>query len=290
MWGPSRDRRLAIFQTLYDGSLSASEAGDQLVEASLADDNPGLTINLLLKAARERPEQHDKLVNVLLHVVKLAHPTGADGQPTQSQETRLSDALPFLGMVLNETWNGLTVPLSPPEARQKDVQRFINVNRLCAKLMTTKYSFFNYSMFALWTFRAALETTVKQSSPRHSPPEAFIPAAAAWIEILGEEIFTWDEEFEHGPAARSRPGRGGPLCPEKHNFDRERWDLWRDRFREVAQDDEEDVDERVRDAARKAQRRMAEIQQMPPRPELGDMDLPDERPGTGRWHGSMYKA
>jgi hypothetical protein len=88
------------------------------------------------------------------------------------------------------------------------------------------------------------------------PLEAWIPAAAAWIEVLGVEIYEWDEEYKLGHLA-SALGSGGPLWKGKHSFLKERWTFWRERFSETAR--KEDKLEHVRRVTEEAGLMMKEI-------------------------------
>lgn len=125
--------------------------------------------------------------------------------------------------------------------------------------MATQEPVFNYSWFALVTFRGALETPLKQLPP-DAPLDTYIPAAAAWIEILGVEIYEWDEEFEHGPLVGAR-GKGGPLWKGEHGFCKGRWVLWRERFGEMARmEGVPGLGEQARVTAREAELVMREIE------------------------------
>lgn len=125
--------------------------------------------------------------------------------------------------------------------------------------MATEEPVFNYSWFALITFCGALATPPKQLPPK-APLGAYIPAAAAWIEVLGVVIYEWDEEFKRGPLVGA-PGRGGPLWKGKHAFCKKQWGLWRERFGEVARmEDVPGLGEQARTAAREAEQMMKEIE------------------------------
>jgi hypothetical protein len=102
----------------------------------------------------------------------------------------------------------------------------------------------------------ALEMPWEHMAPE-DPLVAWIPAAASWIEVLGVEIYEWDEEYESGCVVGA-PGSGGLLWKGKHSFCKERWKLWRDRFGEAAR--KEDESEQVRRVAREVELMMKEIE------------------------------
>lgn len=102
--------------------------------------------------------------------------------------------------------------------------------------------------------RSALETPSDQAI--REPIEAFIPAAAAWISILGREMYDWDKEFPYG-SPYGDPGGGGPLWDGQHGFCKGRWQLWRERFKELSKSDE--LSNEARETAARAAATMAEI-------------------------------
>ena len=101
---------------------------------------------------------------------------------------------------------------------------------------------FNYGLFALWTMRDALEHLLSDSGPAQKKVKSqrerslcSIPAAVRLIEVSGELMYAWDDEFEHSPT--KAPGGGGPLWSGKHGFCKERWQLWHERFDELSRND-----------------------------------------------------
>ena len=115
--------------------------------------------------------------------------------------------------------------------------------------MATKEPVFAYSWFGLITLRETLETPTEQSVGKL---EALIPAAAAWVSILGADIYQWNEGFD------GALGKGGSLWKGQHGFCKERWQFWKGRFGELAII--EVLGDEVRTAARDAQRTMEEIE------------------------------
>nr|POF02123.1 hypothetical protein CFP56_69038 [Quercus suber] len=164
--------------------------------------------------------------------------------------------LPLLGWDLREE---LDTVMSSSIPRAEAMTEFTNFHRFLAMLMATEEPVFNYSWFALVALRSALETPVGTlySFPADKA-EPWIRAASAWIEIMGFEIFGWDENFATG-AARGAPGSGGPLWNGKHGFCMDRWGFWRQRFVEIATM-EGVFDEQTRKAAEEAEIMMSEIQ------------------------------
>ncbi|KAL4785296.1 hypothetical protein BJX76DRAFT_325172 [Aspergillus varians] len=260
--------RLAILQDLFANNISAPTAAKQLAEATLSDDTTseerlGRLWEIILTLACKHPEHQDKLVDVLVDLSELPslNTSTQGGEPGPGPLTihdmEVFKDLPMLGWAFREYWNIDIRPNSSPDEQQKAVSEIINISKFAALLMATDEPIFaSYSWFALITLRAALEKPTENRLPGE-PLEAWIPAAAAWIETLGVEIYDWDEEFESGPKIGAR-GKGGPLWDGKHGFCKGRWKLWRERFGEVAR--LESVAEGVRKVAEEAEIMMREIE------------------------------
>ncbi|KAL4908909.1 hypothetical protein BDW74DRAFT_145539 [Aspergillus multicolor] len=178
--------------------------------------------------------------------------------PLMIHDMQVWQDLPMLGWRLRDAWNMSVRPDSSPKERQKTISDILTTNRFVALLMATEKPIFaSFSWFALVTLRNALETPTEQIRPAESL-EALIPAAAAWIEILGAKIYRWELEFESGPKVGAR-GKGGPLWDGKHGFCKERWGLWRKRFGELGKM-EPGIPENVKVVAQGAESMMEQIE------------------------------
>lgn len=102
--------------------------------------------------------------------------------------------------------------------------------------------------------RGALESKVSQRD-QGDPLDAFLPAAAAWIDIAGSSLRKCEDDFP--PASGAKPGKGGPLWDGKHGFCAERWDLWQKRFGELTSDSQ--LSQGLRDTAREAGEKMKKL-------------------------------
>lgn len=96
----------------------------------------------------------------------------------------------------------------------------------------------DYSIFAFWTMRDALEDPLPNSldQKQHARTLCHLLAAAKLVEIIGDKIFQWSHEPRDGP--QEDLGEGGPLFVEvgslQRGFCRERWAFWRERFLELS--------------------------------------------------------
>ncbi|KAK5703918.1 hypothetical protein LTR97_002931 [Elasticomyces elasticus] len=263
-WDGFASRR-PVLQEMYDGSSSpqatakvlASMATFEVSEGQLSmEAGAGVTWGFLVTSARELPEHHGLLVDLMVCFSTMDH-IGGDGEVERLYGMRVWRDFPMLGWDLNGEWNSLDVSPHPGPKRTAQAAQILNVNKFCALLMLTDVPRFDYQMFALWTMRQALETPMEQATFRHCP-EVYVPAAASWILLLGSRIYHWDTEFEHGPTIGA-PGRGDALWPGKHGFCEERWTLWRIRFDEFASMGP-GIGEEVKLSASKAAMRMREIE------------------------------
>ena len=165
--------------------------------------------------------------------------------------TLTSDDLPMFAWELHDDWSyctstsnadGLyvihTLTKMSDAQRQADITTFVNVNKFAAQLSCSPHSIFagrdGFGIWVLWLMRGALEYPVNDRELLPLEPlETYIPAAVAWVAILGSEIFSWDNEFPSGEK-EGDPGKGGPLWDGQHGFCKERWHLWKRRFTELS--------------------------------------------------------
>lgn len=248
--------RYAVLQDLFTSKVSLQDATNKLASISLSDDCLSLTWNLIITCARKFPEHHDKLVDVLVHLSKLPDATTDHGEPHKKYDMQIWRDLPMLGWDLRDEWNLRSIPSAPPDDRQKAILSFVNLNKFTALLLATEEPVFDFSWFALITFRTALETPPNQL-PETDSLDAYVQAAATWIETIGMGIYGWDEEYDHGPLIGA-PGRGGPLWKGKHGFCEKRWRFWRERFGELASLDDKLGEAKT--AAREAELMMRDIE------------------------------
>ena len=144
--------------------------------------------------------------------------------------------------------------------RQTHITTFVNVNKFAAQLYRTPHSIFtdsrSFRIWALWLMRGALEYPGNDRE-EVEPLKNYLPAAVAWVSIIGPEIFSWDNEFPTGHR-EGDPGRGGPLWNGQHGFCKERWKLWKQRFVELSSSDE--LDKELREVAAEGAAKMDEAE------------------------------
>jgi hypothetical protein len=105
-------------------------------------------------------------------------------------------------------------------------------------------------LYAIWAMRAGLETPLKDIKLEER--DETLRAAALWIEFCGEHLHPlqqiWEPDARKGDVAR-----GGTLYDGPKGFCKERWELWRERFGVLNQEDglQEKTKEMLGDAKKK---------------------------------------
>ncbi|KAF2005226.1 hypothetical protein P154DRAFT_530882 [Amniculicola lignicola CBS 123094] len=181
---------------------------------------------------------HDKLIELLGVIEK--HPN--------------INGLPYLGMAVREAWNdcpGVGAGFSVPE-----IHAFANFNYFLARL--TKEQVMEFWIYVIWAMRSALEDVFKDDGPddAHVPATAIqkydanIPAASAWVLIMGKEIYRKEEDLTPKSKNEGNPAKGGELWAGRPEFSKDRWVLWKKRFQEISQMQE--IAEDTRKSAKEA--------------------------------------
>lgn len=79
-----RESRYAVLQDAFSNKISPQTAAEKLASTALSDDvnaGVGRLWTHLLTTALERPEHHDKLVDVLVHLSRLPDAKTEQGEP-----------------------------------------------------------------------------------------------------------------------------------------------------------------------------------------------------------------
>ncbi|KAI7203893.1 hypothetical protein KC316_g963 [Hortaea werneckii] len=277
---PGYSRHLSVLEELFDGKASTQDTADRLASVALSQGTSeddletgiGLIWSTVIICAKEKPDHNQQLVDVLVKIAQLPDAVDEHGSPLTLYGMQIWHRMPTLSWDLNESeYNGFHIPtdeqrqIGPPALRtissSELVRQFAKLNIFVAMLTKTRLPAFDFSSFALWTMRAALETTADEVRP-DQPLDAWVPAAAAWIRVTGDQVFRWDHEYPSGPRVGASD-KGGPLWQGKHGFCYERWQLWRSRFEYLGTQDHVLTPE-TRQIAKEAADRMAAIERGSP--------------------------
>lgn len=135
------------------------------------------------------------------------------------------------------------------------------MNKFAAVLKLTQHPLFaDYEDWPLVAMREALEHhQPKRGFNREKwPTEAWLPAAAIWVSMLGQEMYALDNDYTC-PNRLVNRGRGGPLWDGQQGFCRRRWDLWKQRFFELSEAGG-GLDDVLRKVAREGGEKMVEVE------------------------------
>jgi hypothetical protein len=131
--------------------------------------------------------------------------------------------------------------------------RWENFHAFVARL--TRDGTADFSLYAIWALRVALEVKPDHRARAYheqGPGLDFsVPAAADWISLAGAKLFASNEDF-------GRAGQGRWLWKGKGGFCKERWELWKSRFKEVSEF--EQPSQNTRDIAKRAAEDMEKIE------------------------------
>lgn len=265
---------------------SAEDAREQWGEPLPADEVPaeddtqptteGLLWELwytVLHVAKQTPWQEDagagatqeKLVD-LVRALKARPGPPAPAKMTKALQNdwiwtsgTLWSELIMLGPSTRECWNdgpGCGSGFSVPE-----IHAWANINAFIARL--TRADLAEFWIYAIWAIRDALEVEHKDYEPAHKSEkaakllDAYVPAAAVWIIVMGKELWEKDEDLTPKNPNQGDPARGGALWKGKSAFCKGRWDLWATRFEALS--GMEDLITETREIAAKTFTRMEEI-------------------------------
>jgi hypothetical protein len=153
----------------------------------------------------------------------------------------------MLGPSARETWNDI-----PHEKLifDPEIEAWANVNAFVAGI--TIRGIADFWTYCIWAMRSALEDI-----PAPMMIDASVPAAAAWIFVLGPQLYKKNKDLTpKDPARQGNPGAGGELYKGAVAFCRERWDFWKQAFRNLSE--RQDLKTTTRDIAVQASKTMDE--------------------------------
>ncbi|KAK7524953.1 uncharacterized protein IWZ02DRAFT_375007 [Phyllosticta citriasiana] len=193
--------------------IAASQDDTEAVEAALHK-----LWKLVLDAAEQTaPDQQA----YLLDVIKNLKNTKDDGKccTVWGQQQSWTD-LPLFGPAMREKWNRST----------KTEASWVNINAFAARL--TAANVCDFSLYAIWTLREALEDPETSKIAVETDPTA-LHAAAVWLEYAAESIRSLSREEKAFDGKMAKPGQS-LKDKEWRGFCQERWQEWARRLSKVA--------------------------------------------------------
>ena len=166
-----------------------------------------------------------------------------NGQPVKTDLGTAWTELPYLGAQMREAWN-----TAPPDS---STEQWANLNSFAAQLTAKEAS--DFSLFAIWTFRDALETPrpfteretgnsdAKAKTEVDVSTDELLPAVLQWLEVSGDKLVALTiESHDYTRAGQSSPDPAflGKLAKDvgivKGGYSPRRWRFWRKRLEEIS--------------------------------------------------------
>lgn len=216
----------------------------------------------IISRARTTPSSsshQDRLVTFLTHLKSSNVPGNSNPQLWGAS---LWAELPMFGASMREAWNSgpsndTNIPIRSEALLTAKVDNgtseWVNINAFAARLTASRTA--DFSLYAIWTMRDALETPAART--KNKTLDGHVQAGCAWIQYAGEYLYQCEESWEKDPR-KGDPARGGSLWEGKSGFCKERWSLWRERIEELGK--EKGLQEETRKAATGAAERMRQLE------------------------------
>lgn len=238
-------------------------SGEDLNEVESELEALWTTLNDIVWQIPHDHQWQDKLVLLLLALAERPPPPGPK-RPIWGVYLWIN--LPLFGPGMREGWNS---PLSVVKERENSATRETTIgllnrdkHQVALRRDYTRMNAFlarvshlpqrDLELHAIWAMREALEEPLEPAELHLN-----VPGAAVWIYYAGNWIFSCQKSWEPGFPIGD-PAVGGSLWEGSRGFSRGRWDLWRQRFRWIAENSE--VQQETRDYAWKAAEEMERIE------------------------------
>lgn len=135
----------------------------------------------------------------------------------------------------------------------KERQSWYGLNAFAARL--ARDGTCDCQLYAIWAIREGLENKPDHRAEAYHVQgpvlDCHVAVAAEWIRQCGRAFYASTEDF--GTA-----GAGGSQWKGKGGYCKERWQFWKQRFGEIAE--EEQVNAQTRQMAQEAEKMMAEVE------------------------------
>ncbi|KAL2167674.1 hypothetical protein VTG60DRAFT_935 [Thermothelomyces hinnuleus] len=194
---------------------SASTIGDYLWDA----------FNAVFKAAGRTPPEHQGRLIDFLAQLRGTTVTDAEGKVLKHEDGEVWRDLPTFGWVARDLWN---FEPTEPSATARDISKWENWTTFLAQLTARSAGEgsdpFDFSLFALWALRDALEEEGRSAS------KPAVRLASLWVRFAGERLrklsaIARDLDGNMGSSAGKYGQRGWK------GFNEDRWKAWADELK-----------------------------------------------------------
>ncbi|KAI6758350.1 hypothetical protein HG530_010590 [Fusarium avenaceum] len=194
----------------------------------------------VLTAAEQTPhDQQDKLVEVVQSIKHLPEATEKAKKLTVWDDAKSWDELPMFGPkareqldigmlnTLDSNWYPLTCL---PIAQEKSEKACVNINAFFARISAADVQ--DFSLFAIWTLREALEDPSAEQVAKQTSPK-LLKAASVWFIYASGELKKSSKEGHQFEGKIAKPGASLTEFKDEdgwRGFCEARWKVWEDRL------------------------------------------------------------
>ncbi|KAH6954461.1 hypothetical protein DER45DRAFT_615791 [Fusarium avenaceum] len=176
----------------------------------------------VLTAAEQTPhDQQDKLVEVVQSIKHLPEATEKAKKLTVWDDAKSWDELPMFGPKAREQLD---------IAQEKSEKACVNINAFFARISAADVQ--DFSLFAIWTLREALEDPSAEQVAKQTSPK-LLKAASVWFIYASGELKKSSKEGHQFEGKIAKPGASLTEFKDEdgwRGFCEARWKVWEDRL------------------------------------------------------------
>ncbi|KAK3392906.1 hypothetical protein B0H63DRAFT_3078 [Podospora didyma] len=232
----------AIVQVLADQVQQASKVEDYVWDAN----------HRILKLAGEtNPGPQDALIEFLVKLRQTPVTKAGSDEPLVCEGGRVWTDLPMFGWAARDLWN---FDIYNKDTKLEELNTFRCQNAFLAQLtalsnLDDPKDPFDYSLYALWTLRTALEDTPPKDASAGRVTGA-VKLAEIWIHYAGDALKKLSAKNLSFEGNMGNPGDKYADRDWK-GFSEERWAVWMEELKKAKKDDDDAAKKDDDDAAKK---------------------------------------
>ncbi|KAF7553531.1 hypothetical protein G7Z17_g3557 [Cylindrodendrum hubeiense] len=222
-----------ITSAFIDGAISSKESAQKLAaparsafekdgDLAKVENELDSLWSAVLTAAEETPhEQQDRLVEIVRAIKEMPQPVHESKKLEIWGEEQSWDQLPLFGAKARERLD---------TAREKSGAAFINLNAFFARITAADIN--DFSLFAVWILREALEDPEEDEIVKTTSPE-LLQSASIWLVYASAPLEKLSREQKQFDGKMAKPGKSLSMfngTPGWRGFCQDRWNTWLDRL------------------------------------------------------------
>ncbi|KAH6961990.1 hypothetical protein BKA56DRAFT_636981 [Ilyonectria sp. MPI-CAGE-AT-0026] len=216
------DGAIPVEETAQKLAAPARSAFEEDGDLAKVEDELATLWSAVLTAAEQTPhQQQDRLVQVVHAIKEMPQPVHESKKLEIWGEEKHWNQLPLFGANARERLD---------TAREKSPAAFVNLNAFFAR--TTAADVDDFSLFAVWIFREALEDPEKDEISKVTSPE-LLESVSVWLLYAAEPLAKMSREQKQFDGKMAKPGNSLAMfndSPGWKGLCQERWKTWLDRL------------------------------------------------------------